>query len=1237
MKQSNKRSLSIFMLILVQTQRMQVYTFLNSYYNSFFASTGKWIKPIGMVSFLLVICLASIKAQGTGTPSDPWIRTITTAGQGNITANGYYLIRGGTVATPARNSITVRQNLNNVHITLENVHIRSSTRAFTIEAGATVYLTLEGENTLTSDGIGYAGIHVPAIASIASLFINGPGAITVQGGIGAQNQGSGAGIGGNGGSNSYSTANYNSCGNITIYGGKIIAKAGNTTGGNSGSGAGIGGGGGGGSQITGGNTVGKITIEGGTISATGGMVAYTSGSGGGSGAGIGGGGSGHHSPAGGANLGGISITGGTVEATGGKSADCAGAGIGGGGAQSSGSGGKLCPGLGNAFFDPMLCGNLLIGDDAIVIPEGGNGDAADGPPIGNGGQIYGASVPRNIIITKEPADITFISVDHISGNELGVQAMISPTTKVTFTYQWYSATGIDGDGKPTGGNPISGKTSASFLIPNNLEAGKTYYYYCVVGATPPTPGLFTVIPATSRVATVIIEKDMNKAITVWNGNRRIEESTVNFESRAVGYLTSPSMTITAANNGNVPFTNGKLTYFPEENFLNNPPSVIAEIGLNNSVSFPLQPKPELGKGIYNVTVAVSDDENEDFGWFNVQFSVIDKDIETITIIGEPGEMTYTEGETPDLSGLMVKIKYFGDVNTVDVVFGEDDFSEYGLTITPAPDAPLLFSADNGKPITVSYGNTSAETNEKITIRLQVTVNSDGIDKSGDGYYNVNDPVTINAGTPPEGTRFSRWEINPRNVNLSDRTASVTSFNMPASNVTVTANFEPIPPTYAVSVSANPSAGGEVSGGGIYEQGQTAIVEATANENYEFVNWTEDGERVSDEAEYTFTVNEDVDLVANFALKTYTVTFVDWDGKQIDEQIVSHGSAASAPDDPEREGYSFTGWDVAFDEITSGLTVTALYQIISYGTRTVGVSAYPVAGGTVSGGGIYPYNNEVIVKASPNTDYNFVNWTVDGKNISNETEHTFTVTENVELVANFVLKNIPITVTVSGNPIESNEGIYSAVADCGSMEANVNVNVDHDATVEINGVAQNSRTVALPDYGDNIINIRITNQTYIKTYTLIILRYYDQLMYEYADVPTINCNQQTNGGYVFTAFQWYMNDAVISGANLPYYRISNDQATYYCEITLDNGKKWRTCPIRLNLQQTSSLMVYPNPTQGLLSISNDEQLFTGKIQVFNVYGSLVLQPYTNPFDMSGLPEGVYVIKVDNETISVVVKK
>ena len=70
-----------------------------------------------------------------------------------------------------------------------------------------------------------------------------------------------------------------------------------------------------------------------------------------------------------------------------------------------------------------------------------------------------------------------------------------------------------------------------------------------------------------------------------------------------------------------------------------------------------------------------------------------------------------------------------------------------------------------------------------------------------------------------------------------------------------------------------------------------------------------------------------DVWKDFILDAYffSVTFVDYDGTNLKTELVAKGGSATAPEDPTREGYIFTGWDNDFDNITEEITVTALYE------------------------------------------------------------------------------------------------------------------------------------------------------------------------------------------------------------------------------------------------------------------------------------------------------------------------
>lgn len=107
--------------------------------------------------------------------------------------------------------------------------------------------------------------------------------------------------------------------------------------------------------------------------------------------------------------------------------------------------------------------------------------------------------------------------------------------------------------------------------------------------------------------------------------------------------------------------------------------------------------------------------------------------------------------------------------------------------------------------------------------------------------------------------------------------------------------------------------------------------ATASDAYSFTGWYDEaGKLVSDDAEYIPSKPEtgrwaNAVYTAKFARKECKVRFLDKDGKLIKEETVKYGADATAPDAPSVDGYEFTGWDRAFDNVTEDIDVTALYR------------------------------------------------------------------------------------------------------------------------------------------------------------------------------------------------------------------------------------------------------------------------------------------------------------------------
>ena len=72
----------------------------------------------------------------------------------------------------------------------------------------------------------------------------------------------------------------------------------------------------------------------------------------------------------------------------------------------------------------------------------------------------------------------------------------------------------------------------------------------------------------------------------------------------------------------------------------------------------------------------------------------------------------------------------------------------------------------------------------------------------------------------------------------------------------------------VKLTVSAEEGGTVSGGGIFNKGEFAKVTATADENSVFEGWYAGDDKVSDEAEYRFRMENDTDLIAKFHTHDY---------------------------------------------------------------------------------------------------------------------------------------------------------------------------------------------------------------------------------------------------------------------------------------------------------------------------------------------------------------------------------
>ena len=189
--------------------------------------------------------------------------------------------------------------------------------------------------------------------------------------------------------------------------------------------------------------------------------------------------------------------------------------------------------------------------------------------------------------------------------------------------------------------------------------------------------------------------------------------------------------------------------------------------------------------------------------------------------------------------------------------------------------------------------------------------------------------------------------------------------------TVTALYCPI--YYRVTFKEGTSGSFDISGASSIQWirhglGATAPT-VIPNEGYDFTSWSGSFDNVTSH----------LTITAQYALKTYSVEFLPGTNGSFDAagaaalQTVEHGGSAAAPTVKPAEGYSFTGWSCAFDNIKQNTTVTAQYQKNSY---TV---TFECNGGSAVAAITALYDTNINKPADPTrAHYSFAGWYKDAQ-------------------------------------------------------------------------------------------------------------------------------------------------------------------------------------------------------------------------------------------------------------------
>ncbi|HMM11559.1 MAG TPA: InlB B-repeat-containing protein [Bacteroidales bacterium] len=324
--------------------------------------------------------------------------------------------------------------------------------------------------------------------------------------------------------------------------------------------------------------------------------------------------------------------------------------------------------------------------------------------------------------------------------------------------------------------------------------------------------------------------------------------------------------------------------------------------------------------------------------------------------------------------------------------------------------------------------------------------------SGGGEYLPGQGASVSA-VATQGYYFINWTRDGQIVS----TQPDFDYTMPAQNVTLTANFGLN--SYMLQLQANPANGGSVSGAGAYAFGQTVQVQAVPNTGWAFTGWMQDGQLISTDPNYTFSMPAgNLLLWANFEQLFYPLQLTvnpGGAGSVSGSGNYAYNSQVTVQATP-NTGWQFTGWTMngqlvsgnatyTFSMPASGVQLQANFEQILY---PVQLTVNPEQAGSVVGSGNYAYNTQVTVQATPNTGWQFVGWTIDGQLVSGNANYTFTMpATGLSIQANFELVLYPLQLTV--NPPGA-----GSVTGSGSYAFNTQVTVQAVPGPEYNFISWN---------------------------------------------------------------------------------------------------------------------------------------------------------------------------------------
>ncbi|MBK8036067.1 MAG: putative Ig domain-containing protein [Verrucomicrobiaceae bacterium] len=302
------------------------------------------------------------------------------------------------------------------------------------------------------------------------------------------------------------------------------------------------------------------------------------------------------------------------------------------------------------------------------------------------------------------------------------------------------------------------------------------------------------------------------------------------------------------------------------------------------------------------------------------FAVIGGVTRTISTVASPllGGTTSGGGVVADGSSVTV-------VATANPGYKFDKWKQNGTTVSTT--ASYTFTATADRTLTASFIKV-------YYINASSAPAAGGSTEMDSLSYKLNENAKADA-FPNSGYQFVNWTENGTVVS----TANPYVFNVTGDRELV-ANFSVIGGV-TISASAAPAAGGSVTGGGSVANGTNVTLTATPNAGYGFINWTEGGAPLSNNASYTFNATANRTLAANFAAgNTITATALPSIGGSVSgDGFVATGTSVTLIATPAL-GYNFINWtDALGTEVSTAASYT--FTPTSNGIFTANFEAPPL--------------------------------------------------------------------------------------------------------------------------------------------------------------------------------------------------------------------------------------------------------------------------------------------------------